>query len=197
MWILPRLKPRRRLGHGAAFEARGSTCQGRGVQRCASWRLATTAWLAGRFCHDLLNYLRRRLHGGNAIDEELRRVRSACNGCAACSLPRALPGGGRHSGRRRHARRHPRAEPGARSGTLPCHQKKTEAARPWERKRSDRLTAVEGRRSNRGRRVTYAALPAHKLKPRPTSVSWLLRQGLQRRERAGVTPPVRKMTKPE
>jgi len=71
---------------------------------------------------------------------------------------------------------------------------KTEAARPWERKRSDRLLAVEGRRSNRGRRVTSAALPAHKLKPRPISVSWLLRHSLERGTGCVVTEKKRKAT---
>ena len=33
MQFLPQLKPRGRLGQCAAFRARGSTCQGRGVQR--------------------------------------------------------------------------------------------------------------------------------------------------------------------
>ena len=88
----------------------------------------------------------------------------------------------------------PGRSPGLEAARYRAIKKKTEAARPWERKRSDRLTAVEGRRSNRGRRVTNAALPAHKLKPRPTSVSWLLRHGLERGSCRVVTEKKRKAT---
>jgi hypothetical protein len=42
--------------------------------------------------------------------------------------------------------------------------------------------------------MTHAALPAHKLKPRPISVSWLLRQRLERETGCVVTEKKRKVT---